>query len=701
MSSKNKVFISFLTILSLVSIIFLVLYNKNYIKSKSLDVFNLFDNKNFISEKEKDSNITCIFVSNDGDDNSSGKKDRPYKTLEKALSTANNLIKDNSCKNEIVIFLREGTYNFENTLEFNSETTGNEKIKLSIEGYNDEKIYFTGNTILDNSQISKAIDVSSKEIINKLSPLSSNEILVTSLKNISIENNSDSLSTSPELFINDNVMTLSRYPNYDFLTVDKVIENFTNSSGSSKYVFTTTRLSPYTWSSNNIYVNGYLGSEWSFSSTKLASIDKSNSQISISENILYGVTKGSRFYFSNILEEVDAPNEYYIDYDNNLLYFIPPDDIDNLNDCKIEISTYDKPFININSSNNISFKNIIFQGTRNTAINISSSKNICIDSCTFRNLSYNGIDIKSSENINITNSTLYNIGNIPIRISAGDRNSLISCNITASNNTIHDFGRIIKSYAPAIFIYGVGITASNNTIYNGPHLGIFFGGNDNIIEYNEIYNIALETGDVGAIYSGRDWTSRGNVIRYNYIHDSNNDYSEYGVSGIYFDDCMSSAEVYGNILYKLGKGIYGGGGRDFNIYNNMFIDCDTSIRFDGRGEDKTTATYSSLLNSLTIVPYTEEPWKSKYPELYTILNDDNPGIPKNNIITNNLIYNSSDLLLSNLVIEYGEVNNNILYVSDPGFKNYDSNNFTLKKNSKVFDDINFENIDQSLIGVQK
>ncbi len=50
-------------------------------------------------------------------------------------------------------------------------------------------------------------------------------------------------------------------------------------------------------------------------------------------------------------------------------------------------------------------------------------------------------------------------------------------------------------------------------------MAIGWSGNENIIEFNEIYNVVLETNDAGAIYSGRDPSMQGNVIRYNYFHD--------------------------------------------------------------------------------------------------------------------------------------------------------------------------------------
>ena len=54
-----------------------------------------------------------------------------------------------------------------------------------------------------------------------------------------------------------------------------------------------------------------------------------------------------------------------------------------------------------------------------------------------------------------------------------------------------------------------------------PHTASNSSGNDQVIEYNHVRHVAVETADMGAIYcGGRDWLSpRGSVIRYNYFHD--------------------------------------------------------------------------------------------------------------------------------------------------------------------------------------
>ncbi len=69
-------------------------------------------------------------------------------------------------------------------------------------------------------------------------------------------------------------------------------------------------------------------------------------------------------------------------------------------------------------------------------------------------------------------------------------------------------------------IGGVGVKIVNNEINSGPHNAIQLGlGNNHEVYFNEIYDVCQQTSDVGAFYQGRDWTSRGTYISYNYFHD--------------------------------------------------------------------------------------------------------------------------------------------------------------------------------------
>ena len=96
---------------------------------------------------------------------------------------------------------------------------------------------------------------------------------------------------------------------------------------------------------------------------------------------------------------------------------------------------------------------------------------------------------------------------MPVRLPRGftgfSSNSLVKLRI--------DFCR------PAVSLQGVGNRATCNLIDNAPHQAISFGGNEHLIEFNEIHSVCFESNDAGAIYSGRDWTMRGTVIRNNLL----------------------------------------------------------------------------------------------------------------------------------------------------------------------------------------
>jgi hypothetical protein len=59
---------------------------------------------------------------------------------------------------------------------------------------------------------------------------------------------------------------------------------------------------------------------------------------------------------------------------------------------------------------------------------------------------------------------------------------------------------------PPIRFDGVGTNVSHNHMHDTPHNVITFTGNNHNIEYNRIHDAVQDTGDAGAIYTGKDWT---------------------------------------------------------------------------------------------------------------------------------------------------------------------------------------------------
>ena len=128
----------------------------------------------------------------------------------------------------------------------------------------------------------------------------------------------------------------------------------------------------------------------------------------------------------------------------------------------------------------------------------------------------------------------------------------------------------------------------------------------------------METGDVGAIYAGRDYTYRGNRIRHNFIHDTGG--VGMGSMGVYMDDCISGTELFGNIFYKVQRAAFLGGGRDHQVVNNIFVDCNPAVELDGRGVDR-SPVWRAMVNQLMRQSLAEVPlplYREHYPALKTL-----------------------------------------------------------------------------------
>jgi hypothetical protein len=196
----------------------------------------------------------------------------------------------------------------------------------------------------------------------------------------------------------------------------------------------------------------------------------------------------------------------------------------------------------------------------------------------------------------------------------------------------------------------VGIVVAHNELFDAPHSAIMLSGNDHLIEYNSIHDVCKETGDAGAIYMGRDLTQRGIIVRYNAISNLVSEVQESPsnvVRGVYLDDFTSGVTLYGNIFYRVSRGIDIGCGRDNSIRNNIFIECNPGIWFSKRGWDgKNTWRYGefseTIIKNLQAVPYQSKIWNKRYPKLTNIL-EDQFGVPKGNEVTNN-IYTRCELI---------------------------------------------------------
>jgi hypothetical protein len=659
---------------------------------------------------------TAFYVSLSGNDSwsgtlpepDSGMTDGPFATLGKARNALRVAKNDPSSKSgAYTIYIRGGSYQLTNTLELSKEDSGTADSPVTWRAYPGENVHFIGGNVIDGFE-----PVSNPAVLKRIDRSFHGKIVKANLTHSGIPDFGEIDPTSGkrlELFFKHKFMTIARYPNEGWLTVADVPQTgpkrihegldrdkSTVPRGRHYGRMTYSGDRPDKWAeSDNIWVHGYWAWDWADEYLRLAKIDTSKRDIYPAEpHHGYGYKKDQRFYFLNILEELDTPGEWYLDSEDGDLYFWPPEP---LTDGDAVVSVMEDTMVSLDETSCITIRGIVFEASRGGAVTIRGGADNTLAGCTFRNLGMTAVKINGGTNNGVLSCDMYDIASGGVDLHGGDLATLTPAGNYAVNNHIHDFGIRIKTYQPAVQTTGVGNRIAHNLIHDAPHTGIFLTtsnvGNDHIIEYNELHSLAKETGDVGAIYlCARNYTFRGTVIRHNYVHHLFGP-GLHGVMGVYLDDFTSGTTVYGNVFYKAGRASFVGGGRDNTIENNIYVECAPSTHVDARGIgwakyyfNDNTANFIRLMEERN---YREPPYSEKYPELLTLLDDD-PAIPKNNTIVRNVSYGGTWLnLVNGMDFETVSVRDN--YISDPVLhtwrSNDDSENLTYENGDRKMTEI--------------
>ncbi|MBA3968384.1 MAG: right-handed parallel beta-helix repeat-containing protein, partial [Nitrospirales bacterium] len=441
----------------------------------------------------------------------------------------------------------------------------------------------------------------------------------------------------------------------------------------------------------NIYLKGFFFWDWANAFEAVESIDIETKTIKAAverPDILhptpfpyhkYGHRDGQRYFAFNLLSEIDSPGEWYFDRQRKILYFYPPAP---LSTKTVELSIL-PVVLSFNDTSYVTFQDVIVEESRSNLVSLKKGTGILFTNTLLRNSAGYSVYIEGGVNHEIRHSEIINAGKGGILIkNAGDRLTLTPANHIIDNNAIHHTGVIQPGSSGIALSQSVGILISHNELYDMPHNAIKLGGNDHIIEYNNIFNVVKETSDSGAVYIGRDWTERGHIVRYNYFHDLV-PIAGGKIQAVYLDDLSSGFSIHGNIFENVERGILLGGGRDTLIKNNIFKGTNLDVYIDGRGTFRHGPAWrpdSTIRKALAAMPYQAPPWSTRYPRLVNILKE-NPGNPLGNLVEHNIFLNSGKLLIYPEAKEFIEFKNNF-EEDTPNFNTVMQPNFQVDPKSK-------------------
>jgi hypothetical protein len=643
-----------------------------------------------------------FFVSIDGNDTWSGrrqtiapdKRDGPFRSLERVRDEIRKWRTENRLPSGAVITIKGGTYFLDRPFELTKEDSGRAGARIIYRAAPGERVLLSA-----GRELKSLASAAEAKVLDQLDPLARDHVAVISLPDAGITDWGDPVQVGmmPELFLDGVPLPLARWPNEGFTKIDQLtgsmpteIHGIKGDKG-GKFTIADDRIKRWV-NEKDLRVHGYWFWDWSAAYMKVAAINPESKEISLADpQHGYGYRTGQRFYVLNALSELDQPGEWYIDREDGKLYLWP---LKPLEKSGLVLSVQPR-IIESNECSFVELRGLSFEACRGNAVSVTGGESLHIVACRFRDIGGSGVSITGMRHA-VVGCDLSELGESGISINGGDRTTLTSGEGRVENNLIHHYGRIIRTYAPAIGVAGVGMRIAHNLVFDAPHCAILLHGNDHVIEFNEIHHVCQETGDVGAFYMGRDWSMRGNVVRHNYFHHIKGP-GLHGAMSVYLDDAASGTKVFGNVFYKAGRAVLLGGGRDNIIENNVFVDCEPSIHVDARGLNwMKNHIEEDMPQKLKAFPYQTPPWSDRYPELISLLNDD-PGAPKGNVIERNISVGGRWLDIEPAAKPLVKIENNLLD-SDPHFLSRESDNFQLRDDSPAYK-LGFERIPLELIGL--
>ena len=642
--------------------------------------------------------LDTYYVATTGVDSNPGTEDSPFATLQRARDEIRT---QGLPTGGVIVYLRSGSYRLSSTFSLSSQDSGTSTKPVIYQAYPGEEVIIHGSQPLDPASF---VPVTDSAVLARLPQSTTGKVLVCDLSSLGITDYgqinkiTDNEVAEAELFFESRPMTLAQWPNEGFTSSGAVIQ-----TGSKDplvgAIFEYTDFRIEQWGGlEDVWVVGFWNVEM-VDSMKVVSIDSVADTIETAQPpITWGsvaIKNDRRMFFTNVHDELDIPTEYYLDRSAGKLYFYPPQD---LTGAKIQLSMLESDMVSMQNVSYVQFKNLIFEATRGRAIGTgnNSSGNSFIG-CTFRNLGKDVASVWLGERNEFISCDIYEIGAGAIRVFGGDRQTLIPGNHLMENNHYYNYSRKSRTVNSwPVRFERVGHTVRSSLAHGSWRGGFSFPGNDHLFEYNEACNMIKTSNDTSSIGAGFNWTGSGTDIRYNFIHNYHGIPTHSIIAvGVYMDDGLSGNNVYQNVFYDLDMAFFSHGGRATTVSNNLMIDCDRSMNF----MDPSLVTwwgsrFATLINRLDDVPASL--YNSRYPHLLQIhadldanaadANNIEYQYPKDNVGTNNLIYNSGSPEIPASALTYGTFHDNYEMADgeDAGFIDPSTLNFGLEPDSPVY-----------------
>ena len=336
---------------------------------------------------------------------------------------------------------------------------------------------------------------------------------------------------------------------------------------------------------------GYFGNNYADDMTAIEGYDPDNRLLRLRQPVMYGVADHwLAVRGKNLLCELDAPGEYYIDRqeNRNVLYYYPEGGTPR--GKRLSLKSFSEPFFRLEGARHVTLSGLTLTAGTGSAVILADCRDCEIRECEIFNFSLDAVRIGRNNGVitsdptyavsdggyrnRVTGCFIHDMGGGGVYAAGGDMKTLEPGGHTVSGCEFRNLS-MLRAYTPAVWLEGAGSAAQNNYIHDCPHMVIQIMGNDMLVKHNRIENVCLHTSDQGAIYAGRCCNWLGNVITGNIIrHVGAKDNH-----GVYLDDGMSGAIITHNCFEDIsGACVFSNSGFGHRIEDNVFFTDENAVR---------------------------------------------------------------------------------------------------------------------------
>lgn len=509
-----------------------------------------------------------FYVSGTGNDAADGKSPQTaFGTIEKARQAVRAAKESNKDTKSVNVYIKGGDYQLSQPLVFKPEDSGSEKMPVTYQAMQGEKVKISGGKKITGWKKGK------------------NGIWQTTIPEVK-----EGKWNFQQIWVNGETRLRARTPDTGFYRVNRVL--FPEGNPPNKWY---TRTKSFEFAEGDINpkwtnlkdVTVLVYHFWTDSHMPIESVDDNTNLVTFqfedgkqfSDDFS---NRGARYIVENVFEALDSPGEWYLNRVKGLLYYKPfPEEDMNSIEIIAPVATQlisfegvplEQKYVQYVNFKNLEFSHTLFilpHGNSNSG-QASSSVSACFpmqgtrycsfENCIVKNIGNYAFEVGTGCAFNrFSKNTLNHLAGGGFRVNGGAANSnplIRTGNNIFTDNTVEYFGELYPSAVGFLLMNTFGNTVAHNLIHHGYYTGISIGwawgympsiSRDNIIEYNYIHHIGQGLlSDMGAIYTLG--VSPGTVIRNNLIHDVES--AGYGGWGIYMDEGTSHLLVENNVVYN-------------------------------------------------------------------------------------------------------------------------------------------------------